>query len=38
MVQAKANDDIEQQIIDDVQRHGWHLVGIADDPQGPAFT
>ncbi len=38
MVRTTGNDPEEQRVIDDVQRHGWHLVGISDDPEGPAFV
>lgn len=38
MVQTHGEDASEQRVIDDVRRVGWHLVGIEDDPEGPAFV
>lgn len=38
MVRTKATDADEQRVIDDVNTHGWHLVGIEDDPEGPGFV
>jgi hypothetical protein len=38
MVRTHGDDDDEQRVIDDVQRHGWHVVGIEEDAEGPGFA
>lgn len=38
MVRTKGDDASEQRVIDDVKRHGWHVVGIEDDAEGPGFA
>jgi len=38
MVRTKGDDADEQRVIDDVQRHGWHVVGIEEDAEGPGFA
>jgi hypothetical protein len=38
MVRTLGNDDAEQRVIDDIERVGWHLVGIEDDAEGPGFA
>jgi hypothetical protein len=35
MVRTQGEDANEQRVIDDVERHGWHLVGIEDGPEPP---
>lgn len=38
MVQKSGDNEIEQRVIDDVQRYGWHVVMIEDNPIGPKFA
>ena len=38
MVREHADDDSDRKLLDDVREHGWHLVGIGDDPAGPAYV
>jgi hypothetical protein len=38
MVRTQGNDEVEQRVIDDVQRVGWHLIGIENDSEGPGFV
>lgn len=38
MIQTRANDEDEKRLIDDVRDYGWHLIGVSDDPEGPAFV
>ena len=38
MVRTHGDDESEQRVIDDVQRVGWHLVGVEGDSEGPAFV
>lgn len=38
MVQTTWHDDYERHVVEDVQRYGWHIVGVEDDPNGPAFA
>ncbi len=38
MVRTQGNDPEEQRVIDDVHQFGWHIVGVEDDPEGPAFA
>lgn len=37
MVRTHGEDEDEQRVIDDVNRYGWHIVGIEDGP-GPPFA
>ena len=32
------SDESEQRVVDDVARHGWHVVGVNDGQDGPAFA
>jgi len=34
----KAEDDIERRVIADIKKHGWHIVGVHGDDQGPSFS
>jgi hypothetical protein len=38
MVQTHGDNESEQRVIDDVQRVGWHIIGIQGDSEGPAFS
>ncbi len=38
MARTLAEDPSEQRVIDDVQRHGWHIVCVDEDEDGPAFA
>ncbi|XZE20685.1 DUF4262 domain-containing protein [Pirellulaceae bacterium SH449] len=38
MVRTKGEDKDEQRVIDDIHRVGWHIVGIEEDREGPAFA
>jgi hypothetical protein len=38
VVRTKGDDANEQRVIDDVRQHGWHVVGIEDDAEGPGFA
>ena len=38
MVQTTWQDDSEKKLILDVQQHGWHLVCIEEDQEGPGFV
>lgn len=38
MVRTIGDDDDDQRVIDDVRRVGWHIVGIEDGPEVPAFA
>jgi hypothetical protein len=38
MVRRQADDDHDRKLLDDVERRGWHLVGIGDDPEVPAYV
>lgn len=31
-------DDNDQKLLDDVQGHGWHVIGVEADNEGPAFA
>jgi hypothetical protein len=31
-------DEHEQKVVDDIERCGWSLICIEDDPQGPSFV
>ena len=38
MVRTTPDDDHDRKLLADVEGHGWHLVGIDDDPDGPAYV
>jgi hypothetical protein len=38
VVRTKPEDDSDRKLLADVERHGWHLVGIDDDDEGPAYV
>ncbi len=38
MVRTQGNDDVEQRVVDDVQRAGWHLAGNEINAEGPGFV
>jgi len=38
MVRTTPDDDSDRKLLADVEQHGWHLVGIDDDPDGPAYV
>ena len=38
MVRTLAEDDYDRKLLADVERYGWHLVGIKDDPNGPPYV
>ncbi len=38
MVRTHGDDETERRVIDDVQRVGWHLIGVEDDSAGPGFV
>lgn len=38
MVQIRATDDDERQILEDIAKRGWHLIAINDDPRGSALA
>jgi hypothetical protein len=38
MVRTHAEDDYDRKLLADVESHGWHLVGIGDDPDGPGYV
>ncbi len=38
MVRKHAEDDDDRKLLADVAQHGWHLVGIEDDPDGPGYV
>lgn len=38
MVRTHGDDESEQRVIDDVKEYGWHIVGIGEDSEGPAFA
>lgn len=31
-------DEHDRKLLADVERHGWHVLGIAEDEEGPAFA
>jgi len=37
MVRTHSDDDHDRKLLDDVERHGWHVVGIKEDERGPAY-
>ena len=38
MVRTKPDDDYDRKLLADIEQHGWHLVGIPDEPNGPAYV
>ncbi len=38
MVRTTWEGDDEKKVITDVQQHGWHLIGIEGDAEGPGFA
>lgn len=38
MVRTTPDDDYDRKLLADVASHGWHLVGIDDDPEGPGYV
>jgi hypothetical protein len=38
VVRTRGQDESEQRVIDDVQRVGWHVVGVEADAEGPGFA
>jgi hypothetical protein len=38
MVRTKPDDDCDVKLLSDVEQHGWHLVRIGDDEDGPAYV
>lgn len=38
MVRTRGEDAGEQRVIDDIERYGWHIVGIEADDDGPGFA
>lgn len=38
MVRTTPDDDHDRRLLADVERHGWHLVGIDEDDEGPAYV
>ncbi len=38
MVRTTPDDDYDRKLLSDVERHGWHIVGIDDDDEGPAYV
>lgn len=38
MVRTRGEDFDEQRVIDDIERYGWHIVGIEADDEGPGFA
>ena len=38
MVRTAPDDDSDRKLLADVESHGWHLVGINDDEEGPAYV
>lgn len=33
----KAGDAVDEKLLADVREHGWHVVGVPDDDEGPGF-
>lgn len=31
-------DEHDRTLLDDVERHGWHVIGVEEDEEGPAFA
>ena len=38
MVRTHADDDNDRKLLTDIANHGWHIVGIKDDPGAPAYA
>lgn len=38
MVQTTPEDDHDRKLLADIERHGWHLIGIDDDDDLPAYV
>jgi hypothetical protein len=38
MVRTSWQDDDERRVIEDVRQYGWHIVGVEEDQEGPAFA
>lgn len=38
LFRTKPDDDYDRKLLHDVKEHGWHLVGIDDDEEGPAYV
>jgi len=38
MVRTTPDDEFDHKVLADVANHGWHLVAIADDENGPAYV
>ena len=38
MVRTTPDDDSDRKLLADVESHGWHLVGINDDDEEPAYV
>ena len=38
MVRTKPEDDYDRKLLADIKSHGWHLIGIDDDDEGPAYV
>jgi len=38
MVRTTPEDDYDRKLLHDVKEHGWHLVGIDDEDEGPAYV
>jgi hypothetical protein len=38
MVRTTPDDDYDRKLLADVKEHGWHLVGISDDDDEPAYV
>ena len=34
----KAKDELEQKALDDIRKHGLHVIGVAEDDKGPGFV
>ncbi|QDU28160.1 hypothetical protein ETAA8_32600 [Anatilimnocola aggregata] len=37
-MRTEARDADEQRVLDDIAQHGWHIVGIEEDSEGPGFA
>ncbi len=38
MVQTKPDDERDQRLFDDIASHGWHMISIGEDDDGPAYS
>lgn len=38
MVQTRANDKVEQRVLNDIRELGWHVVSVPEDDEGPGFA